>query len=202
MNKTATCELLLFVSGEAGLTLSELATLTELSKQACQQQIEHLQEKYQKDGESALTIIETAGKYRLSSKEEFADILKNYAKTPLNQSLSKSALEVLSIIAYKQPLTRLEVDMLRGVNSSGVLSTLRAYDLIEKQGELEAPGRPSLYGTTEFFLDYIGINDLSELPEVDETEFLAEKQVLFGEENTENLANEELSKEEEERENQ
>lgn len=181
MNKTATCELLFFVSGEAGLSLTELSALTALSKQACQQQIEYLRDKYQSDKESALTIIETAGKYRMATKEEFAELLNTYAKTPLNQSLSKSALEVLSIVAYKQPLTRLEIDQLRGVNSSGVISTLRAFDLIEKIGELEAPGRPSLYATTEFFLDYIGINDLSELPEIDEERFVAEKQILFNE---------------------
>ena len=181
MNKTATCELLLFVSGEAGLTLTELSTLTEMSKQACQQQIDHLKEKYHSDEESSLTIIETAGKYRMATKEGFSEILKTYAKTPLNQSLSKSALEVLSIIAYKQPLTRLEIDQLRGVNSSGVLSTLRAFDLVEKVGELEAPGRPSLYATTDFFLDYIGINQLDELPEIDESRFVAEQQTLFNE---------------------
>lgn len=189
MNKTATCELLLFVSGEAGLSLVELSLLTDLSKQACQQQIEHLKEKYLADPESALTIIETAGKYKMATKEEFSEILKDYAKTPVNQSLSKSALEVLSIIAYKQPITRLEVDNLRGVNSSGVITTLRAFDLIEKVGELEAPGRPSLYATTEFFLDYIGINSLEELPEVDESKFLAEKQVLFDESDEENDEN-------------
>ena len=181
MNKTATCELLLFVSGEAGLTLTELSSLTEMSKQACQQQIDYLKEKYHSDRESALTIIETAGKYRMSTKEDFSDILKNYAKTPLNQSLSKSALEVLSIIAYKQPLTRIEIDQLRGVNSSGVLSTLRAFDLVEKVGQVEAPGRPSLYATTEFFLDYIGINNLEELPEIDESRYVAEQQTLFNE---------------------
>ena len=179
MNKTATCELLLFVAGEEGLTLAELAALSELSKQACAQQIDYLRGKYEADPESALTIIETAGKYKMTSKEIFAELLKDYAKTPLNQSLSKSALEVLSIIAYKQPITRLEIDLLRGVNSSGVIATLRAYDLIEKTGQLEAPGRPSLYNTTDFFLDYIGLNSLDDLPEIDESQFLAEKQSLF-----------------------
>lgn len=181
LNKTATLELLLFVAGEEGLELNQLSELSGMSKFACEQQIERLIEKYQGDEESALTIIETAGKYKLATKESFADILKNYAKTPLNQSLSRSALEVLSIIAYKQPITRLEIDQLRGVNSSGALSTLRAYDLVEKTGTLEVVGRPGLYGTTEFFLDYIGINDLSELPEIDESQFIGEKQVLFNE---------------------
>lgn len=181
LNKTATLELLLFVTGEEGLELNQLSELSGMSKFACEQQIERLIEKYQSDEESALTIIETAGKYKLATKDSFADILKNYAKTPLNQSLSRSALEVLSIIAYKQPITRLEIDQLRGVNSSGALSTLRAYDLVEKTGTLEVVGRPGLYGTTEFFLDYIGINDLSELPEIDESQFIGEKQVLFNE---------------------
>lgn len=181
LNKTATLELLLFVAGEEGLELNQLSELSGMSKFACEQQIERLIEKYQADEESALTIIETAGKYKLATKDSFADILKNYAKTPLNQSLSRSALEVLSIIAYKQPITRLEIDQLRGVNSSGALSTLRAYDLVEKTGTLEVVGRPGLYGTTEFFLDYIGINDLSELPEIDESQFIGEKQVLFNE---------------------
>lgn len=181
LNKTATLELLLFVAGEEGLELNQLSELSGMSKFACEQQIERLIEKYQGDEESALTIIETAGKYKLATKDSFADILKNYAKTPLNQSLSRSALEVLSIIAYKQPITRLEIDQLRGVNSSGTLSTLCAYDLVEKTGTLEVVGRPGLYGTTEFFLDYIGINDLSELPEIDESQFIGEKQVLFNE---------------------
>lgn len=181
LNKTATLELLLFVTGEEGLELNQLSELSGMSKFACEQQIERLIEKYQTDEESALTIIETAGKYKLATKESFAELLKNYAKTPLNQSLSRSALEVLSIVAYKQPITRLEIDQLRGVNSSGTLSTLRAYDLVEKTGTLEVVGRPGLYGTTEFFLDYIGINDLSELPEIDESQFIGEKQVLFNE---------------------
>lgn len=181
LNKTASVELLFFVAGEEGLELNQLSELSGMSKFACEQQIERLIEKYQTDEESALTIIETAGKYKLATKESFAELLKNYAKTPLNQSLSRSALEVLSIVAYKQPITRLEIDQLRGVNSSGTLSTLRAYDLVEKTGTLEVVGRPGLYGTTEFFLDYIGINDLSELPEIDESQFIGEKQVLFNE---------------------
>lgn len=181
LNKTASVELLLFVAGEEGLELNQLSELSGMSKFACEQQIERLIEKYQTDEESALTIIETAGKYKLATKESFAELLKNYAKTPLNQSLSRSALEVLSIVAYKQPITRLKIDQLRGVNSSGTLSTLRAYDLVEKTGTLEVVGRPGLYGTTEFFLDYIGINDLSELPEIDESQFIGEKQVLFNE---------------------
>ena len=86
----------------------------------------------------------------------------------MNQSLSKAALEVLAIIAYKQPLTRIEVDAIRGVNSSGTMATLQAFDLIEVIGKKEVIGNPNLYTTTNHFLDYIGINTLEELPEINE----------------------------------
>ena len=86
----------------------------------------------------------------------------------MNQSLSKAALEVLAIIAYKQPLTRIEVDAIRGVNSSGTMATLQAFDLIEVIGKKEVIGNPNLYATTNHFLDYIGINTLEELPEINE----------------------------------
>ncbi|MDR0199149.1 MAG: segregation/condensation protein B [Streptococcaceae bacterium] len=179
MNNAAKIEVLLYVAGEEGLSLADLSSLCELAPTACQQQIEKLSEKYSADKESALAIIKTADKYRLSTKEDFAELLKSYAKTTVNQSLSKSAVEVLSIVAYKQPITRLEIDNLRGVSSSGVLSTLRMFNLITAAGQLEAPGRPTLYATTEFFLDYIGINSLEDLPAVsDENNFSGENQLF------------------------
>ncbi len=104
LNKTATLELLLFVAGEEGLELNQLSELSGMSKFACEQQIERLIEKYQGDEESALTIIETAGKYKLATKDSFADILKNYAKTPLNQSLSRSALEDFRLLPINSRL--------------------------------------------------------------------------------------------------
>ncbi|GFH40005.1 SMC-Scp complex subunit ScpB [Pseudolactococcus insecticola] len=168
MQKTAELEALLFVTGEDGLSLRDLSSLLNITPSAVSQQIEKLSEKYQSDENSALIIIETAGKYRLSSKPEFNELLQHYAKTPMNQSLSKAALEVLAIVAYKQPLTRLEVDKIRGVNSSGTMATLQAFDLIEVVGKKEVVGNPNIYATTDHFLDYIGINSLEELPDVTE----------------------------------
>ena len=153
MNKTAELEALLFVTGEEGLSLRDLSSLLNITPSAITQQIEKLSQKYQSDSESALTIIETAGKFRLATKVELNELLQHYAKTPMNQSLSKAALEVLAIIAYKQPLTRIEVD---------------AIDLIEVIGKKEVIGNPNLYATTNHFLDYIGINTLEELPEINE----------------------------------
>ena len=162
MNKTAELEALLFVTGEEGLSLRDLSSLLNITPSAITQQIEKLSQKYQADDESAFTIIETAGKYRLATKVTLNALLQHYAKTPMNQSLSKAALEVLAIVAYKQPLTRIEVDAIRGVNSSGTMATLQAFDLIE------VIGNPNLYATTNHFLDYIGINTLEELPEINE----------------------------------
>lgn len=168
MSKTAELEALLFVTGEEGITLRDLSSLLVITPSATIQQIEKLQDKYQSDPDAAFTIIETAGKYRLTTKADFNELLQHYAKTPMNQSLSKAALEVLAIIAYKQPLTRLEVDAIRGVNSSGTMATLQAFDLIQVIGKKEVIGNPNLYATTDHFLDYIGINQLEELPDVSE----------------------------------
>ena len=168
MNKTAELEALLFVTGEEGLSLRDLSSLLNITPSAITQQIEKLSQKYQADDESAFTIIETAGKYRLATKVTLNALLQHYAKTPMNQSLSKAALEVLAIVAYKQPLTRIEVDAIRGVNSSGTMATLQAFDLIEVIGKKEVIGNPNLYATTNHFLDYIGINTLEELPEINE----------------------------------
>lgn len=168
MNKTAELEALLFVTGEEGLSLRDLSGLLNITPSAVTQQLDKLSEKYQGDPLSALTLIETAGKYRLATKAEFQTLLQHYAKTPMNQSLSKAALEVLAIIAYKQPLTRLEVDQIRGVNSSGTMTTLQAFDLIEVIGKKEVIGNPNIYTTTSHFLDYIGINSLDALPEINE----------------------------------
>ena len=95
--------------------------------------------------------------------------------------LSRAALETLSIIAYKQPITRIEIDAIRGVNSSGALAKLQAFDLIREDGKKEVLGRPNLYVTTDYFLDYMGINHLEELPVIDELEIQAQESQLFGE---------------------
>ncbi|MDR0300257.1 MAG: SMC-Scp complex subunit ScpB [Streptococcaceae bacterium] len=184
INNTTKFEALLFVAGEDGLSLLELSNITGLSLSACQEQINKLNENYATNKNSAFTIIQTAERFRLTTKTVLEDLLKSYAKSTINQSLSKSAQDVLAIIAYKQPITRLEIDNYRSVSSSGVLTTLRALGLINVVGQVEAPGRPSLYATSEFFLDYLGINSLEDLPAVDKIELENEntgaESALFG----------------------
>ncbi|MFV0556604.1 MAG: SMC-Scp complex subunit ScpB [Lactovum sp.] len=180
-------EALLFIAGEEGLLLSDIVNLTELAASACQEQILKLKQSYEQNSQSAFTIIKTAERYRLTTKNDFEELLKDYAKSAVNQSLSKSAQDVLAIIAYKQPVTRLEIDNYRGLSSTGVLTTLRTFGLIEVSGQVESPGRPSLYSTTSFFLDYIGINSLEDLPPIVEVENEESESSLFGKvENNEN----------------
>ncbi|MGG6817762.1 UNVERIFIED_CONTAM: segregation/condensation protein B [Streptococcus canis] len=172
-------EALLFVAGEEGLSLRNLATMLSLTPTALQQQLEKLAQKYKADQDSSLCLMEWSNTYKLVTKENFAPLLRDYAKAPINQSLSRASLEVLSIIAYKQPITRIEIDDIRGVNSSGALSKLLAYELIEEVGKKEVLGRPNLYATTDYFLDYMGINHLDELVDVSTIELVDEETALF-----------------------
>ena len=181
MSKLAEIEALLFVAGEDGLRVRQLAELLSMPPTGVTQSLEKLAEKYQKDEDSSLALLETSNTYKIVTKQDFAELLREYSKAPINQSLSRAALETLSIIAYKQPITRVEVDEIRGVNSSGAISKLQMFDLIRENGKKEVLGRPNLYVTTDYFLDYMGINSLEELPIVEETELIAEESQLFTE---------------------
>ena len=181
MSKLSEIEALLFVAGEDGLRLRQIAEILSLPPTGVSQSLEKLAEKYEQDSNSSLALLETSNTYKLVTKPEFADILRAYSKAPINQSLSRASLETLSIIAYKQPITRVEVDDIRGVNSSGAISKLQAFELIREDGKKEVLGRPNLYVTTDYFLDYMGINHLEELPAVEESELVAEESQLFEE---------------------
>ena len=181
MSKLAEIEALLFVAGEDGLRVRQLVELLSMPPTGVTQSLEKLAEKYQKDEDSSLALLETSNTYKIVTKQDFAELLREYSKAPINQSLSRAALETLSIIAYKQPITRVEVDEIRGVNSSGAISKLQIFDLIRENGKKEVLGRPNLYVTTDYFLDYMGINSLEELPIVEETELMAEESQLFTE---------------------
>lgn len=179
MSHLARLEALLFVAGEEGLSLRQLAEVLDLSAAAISQQLDKLRDRYAGDEGTGLCLLETGRTYRLVTKPEHADLLKAYAKTPTNQSLSRASLETLAIIAYKQPITRVEVDDIRGVNSSGAIAKLLAFDLIAEVGKKEVIGRPNLYATTAYFLDFMGINDLAELPDVSSLAITDEEVALF-----------------------
>ena len=181
MSNLARLEALLFVAGEDGLSLQDLAGLSDMAPTAVLQQLEKLAEQYRTNQDSALNLLETSKRYKLVTKDSYADLLRQYSRTPINQSLSRASLEVLSIIAYKQPVTRIEVDDIRGVNSSGSISKLQAFDLIREDGKKEVLGRPNLYVTTDYFLDFMGINSLEDLPDASSIELKDEEMTLFQE---------------------
>lgn len=181
MNSLAKLEALLFVAGDEGLSLRQLSDLTGMPPTGLQQSLQVLSDKYMKDSQSALALLESGKSYKLVTKEVYAELLSTYAKTPMNQSLSRAALEVLSIIAYKQPITRVEIDQIRGVNSSGAVSKLQVLGLIKEVGKLEVVGRPNLYATTDYFLDYLGINSLDEMIDVSDLDISEEDVSLFEE---------------------
>lgn len=170
LSNQAKIESLLFISGNDGITVREIALLTGIMKPAVLEQLKLLEEKYAKDNNSALKLIHATERYRLVTKKSLATLVRQYFESPAMTELSGAALETLAIIAYRQPVTRLQIDEIRGVQSSGMLQKLLALDLVTEAGRLEAPGRPIMYKTTENFLNYFGIEDLAQLPELPKQE--------------------------------
>lgn len=170
-------EALLFVAGNEGLTLNELANMLNLPTSLTYEHVLELKKEYVESTDRALTILEVGSQFMLSTKKECEPLLKYYAQSAINQSLSQAALECLSIVAYKQPITRSEIEELRGVQSSGSVQRLVARSLIEEKDRVEGPGRAILYGTTDYFLDYFGLKNIEELPDVEQLEENAEKEI-------------------------
>ncbi|UJF31183.1 SMC-Scp complex subunit ScpB [Paenibacillus hexagrammi] len=161
---------LLFASGDEGLDIKQLAEVLELDAYLVKDMIQDMRKDFKRKGRG-IQIVEVAGSYQLTTLAEHAPYFERLAYTPSRSSLSQAALETLSIIAYKQPITRVEIEEIRGVKCDRALQTLMAKDLIEEVGRAEAVGRPILYGTSKQFLEYFGLNSLQELP--DSTSFQA-----------------------------
>lgn len=125
--------------------------------------LNELIERYSSD-EFSFQIVQLAGAYRFATKKDYARWLTSLNKEKLKRRLSQSALETLAVIAYNQPVTKAEIEAIRGVNVDYIIGSLLEKDLITIKGRAEAPGRPMLYGTTDAFLEYLGINSVSDLP--------------------------------------
>jgi segregation and condensation protein B len=177
MKVSSKIEALLFVAGNEGLTLTEISHMINLSTASLYNEITELKKNYEESEESSLTILEVGDRFMLSTKKEYASLLKQYAQSSINQSLSQAALECLSIVAYKQPITRAEIEELRGVQSSGSVQKLVTRRLIEEKSRVDGPGRAILYGTTAYFLDYFGLKTVDELPPVEQLDENAEKEI-------------------------
>lgn len=167
-------ESLLFVIGEDGLTISQLSQLTESTEQELTEALQSMMNQYELDASRGITLKEIAGTYQLVSKLENVEVIEKLVENPPAQSLSQAALEVLAIVAYKQPIPRVEVEELRGVKCERALHTLNQKGLIQEVGRVEGTGRAILYGTTKEFLNYFDLKNIEELPPLEEQDQLPE----------------------------
>jgi len=172
---TSIIEALLF-SADSPLSVKQIKDLINEEKdftgvsadvKSIENSLAQLKSKYEDDG-CSFHLIQVAGAYRFATKPQFSTWLAKLNKEKLKRKLSQSAVETLSIIAYNQPITRSEIEAIRGVNVDYIVGSLMEKDLITLKGRAETPGRPMLFGTTNKFLEILGINSLEELPPLKE----------------------------------
>lgn len=165
----ALLEGLLFVKGSEGLSLEEIVNITKEEPDKIKEALKELYNDYQSE-ERGIQLELLGNRYKLTTKEIHKDIYKNLVTEEENSSLSQSALETLAIIAYNEPITRIEIDEIRGVNSSYVVRKLLLKNLIQEVGRADLAGHPRLFGVTNDFLDYFGLNSVKDLPELQPVE--------------------------------
>lgn len=158
---------ILFVAGDQGVSRQELAQSLNLPINTIDGSLEQLKLNFQTDLLSPLELVNFNQRYRLITKSELAEDVESFAQAPFSQNLTRAMIETLSIIAYRQPITRMAVDEIRGVSSSSMIQKLISRDLVKEIGRIEGPGRPVLYGVTDYFMDYFGLKTLEDLPEIE-----------------------------------
>ncbi len=159
-------EALLFISGDP-ITISELKKITDLTDDDIKSSLKALIKEY-RGKKSGIQIVEIANGYQMVSNSEYSEWIKRLNSSNVSSTLSIPALETLSIVVYNQPVTKVEIEEIRNVNSDGTIKTLLDKRLIKIVGRKEAPGKPFIYGTTREFLQHFGLKDLSELPTLKE----------------------------------
>ncbi len=174
----AILEGLLYLTGEEGLSAAQAAQALEISEDKVRVMFDHLMQKYSDDA-YGIEIAEYGGIYRFLSKAFVSDYARRLFQLGRTGKLSQAALETLAIIAYKQPVTRVEIEEIRGVGSDVMLRKLEARDLIRQVGRSDAPGRPILYEVTEEFMNSFQLVDLGELPELPDFSDQKESDDLF-----------------------
>ncbi len=165
MNKEAILEGLLFIVGDEGLTLDNICEIMLIDKSEAQELLKKLREEYNKDNRG-IRISFIGESFKLTTKQEHKEYYQKLITTRGSNTLSQAALETLAIIAYNQPITRMEVDELRGISSINMIRKLMAKDLVKISGKSSLPGKPNLYRTTSEFLDYFGLATLGDLPDL------------------------------------
>lgn len=164
----AVAEGLLFATGDEGVTIKQLSKVLNITEDVATELIDKLKDDYEQKTRG-LKIMEANGVLHLTTKPEHSSYFKKLIETPRSTRMSQAALETLAIIAYQQPITRAEIDEIRGVKSDGPVQTLLNRSLIEEMGRKETIGRPILFRTSKDFLTYFGLTSLDELPPLPET---------------------------------
>ena len=159
----AVLEGLLFLIGEEGLSAEQMANIVSRPETEVRTIIQTMQRDFLDNGRG-IQIVQVAGHFKLCTLPEHAPYFQKLAYVPRRSSLSQASLETLAIIAYRQPVTRIEVEQIRGVASERVIATLMNKKFIQEVGRSDAPGRPIFYGTTSSFLEHFGLNTLEDLP--------------------------------------
>lgn len=173
---------LLFVVGDEGMEVRALAETLDISEAAAREQLIKLETSF-KSSNRPFQLMESAGVYKLVTVPDVSPYIQKYVGTMAEQALSRAAMETLVIIAYKQPVTRADIEEIRGVKVERVIHTLLSKGLIESAGRAKTIGRAKLYRTTEHFLDHFGFNSLEELPPLTfEDELTDEGDLFFGQE--------------------
>ncbi len=167
MDKLGILEGILFVVGDEGITLNSLCEIMNINMDEAKELLLKLKSNYESK-DRGLRISYLGDAFKLTTKEEHKEYYQKLVENPEANTLSPSALEVLAIIAYNQPITRIEIDEMRGVGSIYIIRRLVAKGLIKEAGKSKLPGRPNLYRTTREFLDCFGLSSLNELPELPE----------------------------------
>lgn len=164
----AVLEGILFIVGDDGITIPEISNILEISEEDAKKLVLELKNDYLSI-DRGLRIDYLGNSLKLTTKKEHKEYYQKLICNPTTNTLSQAALETLAIIAYNQPITRIEIDELRGVNNTWLIRKLVAKGLIKEVGKSSLPGRPNLYGTTSDFLDYFGLSTLKDLPKIETT---------------------------------
>ncbi len=178
MDLQGVLEGMLFIVGEEGLTLKQISEFLEIDNDKAKELLLELKKSYE-NSNRGIRISYLADTFKLTTKKEYKDYYQKLVMNPETNTLSQAALETLAIIAYKQPITRVEIDDLRGVGTSHIIRKLLAKELIKAVGKSTLPGHPTLYGTTSDFLDYFGLASINDLPEFNPEEKETSEKELF-----------------------
>ncbi|AMC93392.1 segregation and condensation protein B [Erysipelothrix larvae] len=178
MEDFGTLEAILFAFGDEGITKFQLQTVFNLDEGSCNTFVEDFKNHYKESATSGLDVVEYGGVLKLVTKQKHHEIIGELLEFNRTRQLSQAALETLAIIAYKQPITRVEIEEIRGVNSDMMCRRLEALDLICEAGRNDTPGRPILYEVTSSFFDVFKLTSLDELPEI-KVEMIGENHELF-----------------------